>query len=196
MSYDPELDKAVCVPATSDEELIARASGGDAVAFESLVNRYRKPALRLARRFMGRESEAEDLAQDAFLQVHRYAHRYDPEIAPFNAWFFTILGNLCRNAVKRGKSLSFTEPPLDAAANNDPEGDFAREEWRIALAAALARLTPNQRSVLILRYYEDFSCAEAAEALNLSVKAVEAISTRARRRLRRELRKFGKNFFD
>jgi RNA polymerase sigma-70 factor (ECF subfamily) len=191
----PSTESKAVVTAPSDEELIARARDGDATAFESLVNRYRKPAMRVALRFTGRETEAEELTQDAFLQLHCQAHKYDPAIAPFSAWFFTILCNLCRNAVRRGKSRSFIDLPASASVINDPENDFARKERRSALIAALARLTPKQRAVLILRHGEDFSCAKTAEALGLSVKAVGALSVRARRSLLRELTEFGKKSF-
>lgn len=189
-------ESEACAPAVSDEELIARARRGEAAAFEALVNRYRKPAMRLALRFTRRETEAEELTQDAFLQVYRHANKYNPEIASFSAWFFAILGNLCRNVVKRSKSFSLVELPVDTTAADDPEGAFAHEERRGALTAALARLTPKQRSVLLLRHYEDFSCAETAAALGLSVKAVGSLSTRARRRLRQELAGFGKKSSD
>ena len=182
------------IPAVTDEELIARVSRGDAIAFEILVNRYRKSALRLAQRFTGRQTEAEDLAQEAFLQIHTHAHQYNPEAAPFKTWFFAILGNLCRNAVRRSKSLSFTELSEDAFAIDDPEGELAHEERRSALAAAIAKLPPNQRLALILRYEEGFSYTEMAAALGLSVKAVGSLLVRAKWTLRRELTWFEKTF--
>lgn len=175
------------IPAVTDEELIARVSRGDAIAFEILVNRYRKSALRLAQRFTGRQTEAEDLAQEAFLQVYSHAHQYNAEVAPFKAWFFAILGNLCRNAVRRSNSLSYTELSEDAFAIDDPEGELAHKERRAALAAAIAKLPLNQRLALILRYYGDgFSYAETAAALGLSVNAVKSLLARAKQNLRRE----------
>jgi RNA polymerase sigma-70 factor (ECF subfamily) len=178
--------------AVPDEELIMRVSRGDVMAFETLANRYRKSALRLARRFTRRQTEDEDLVQEAFLQVHRQAHQYNPESGPFKTWFFAILSNLYRNTVKRDKSLSFIELPEDAPAIGDPEGEFAREEQRAALAAAVAKLPPNQRLALILRYEEGFSYAEMAAALGVSISAVRSLLVRAKRTLRRELAEFEK----
>jgi len=183
-------------PAVTDEALIKRVNRGDAMAFETLINRYQKSALRLALRFMGRQTEAEDMAQEAFLQVYHRAHQYNPEAAPFKTWFFAILSNLCRNAVRRTRDLSFAELPEDAPAIDDPEGDLAHEEQRAALAAAIAKLPPNQRLALILCYEEEFSYAETAAALGLSVKAVGSLLVRAKRTLRRELTEFGKKSFD
>ena len=192
----PETELEAGVSTVTDEELIARVNRGDTMAFELLVNRYRKSALRLALRFMGRWTEAEDLAQETFLQVHSHARQYDPEAAPFRTWFFAILSNLCRNALRKNKSFSFIELSEDAPAIDDPEDGLAHEEQRSALAAALTNLPPNQQLALTLRHYEDFTYAETAEALGVSVKAVESLLVRAKRTLRRELAEFGKKSLD
>jgi RNA polymerase sigma-70 factor (ECF subfamily) len=190
-----KTEREAGAPAATDEELIARVSHGDATAFETLVNRYQKSALRVAQRYIGQQTEAEDLVQEAFLRVHRHAGQYNPETASFKTWFFAILTNLCRNAVKRGKSLSFIELPEGAPAIDDPEGAIEQEEERAALAAAIAKLPPNQRLALILRHYEGFSYSEAAAALGISVQAFKSLLARARRSLRRELTGFEKKIF-
>jgi RNA polymerase sigma-70 factor (ECF subfamily) len=176
----------------ADEELILRVSHGDATAFEALVERYQESALRTARRCIGRQAEAEDLVQEAFLHVHLHARQYNQDASSFKTWFFSILINLCRNAIKRNRSLSFVALPEDAPAIGDMESDLVREEERAAVAAAVARLPPNQRLALILRHYEGFSYSEAAAALGLSTRAFGSLLTRARRALRRELTEFEK----
>jgi RNA polymerase sigma-70 factor, ECF subfamily len=191
-----KLEREVNAATVTDEGLILRVSHGDAKAFEKLVDLYQKPALRVAQRCMGQQAEAEDLVQEAFLQVHRHAHRYNPNAASFKTWFFSILINLCRNAIKRNRSLSFAELSEAATAVADPESDLAYEEERVALAAAIARLPPNQRLALILRYYEGLSYSEAAAALNLSVHAFRSLLARTRRALRRELTEVEKKSSD
>jgi RNA polymerase sigma-70 factor, ECF subfamily len=192
----PQTENETGATTVADEELILRASRGDAASFETLVNRYKASALRLARRFSRRQADAEDLAQEAFLQVHSHIHRYNPETAPFKPWFFAILSNLCRNAVERDKSLSFVELPEDAPAIDDPEGEFADEEQRAAVSAAVANLPPNQRLAVVLRYEQGFSYAESAAALGVSIKAVGSLLGRAKRALRRELAEFEKKISD
>jgi RNA polymerase sigma-70 factor (ECF subfamily) len=182
----PNIESEASATAVTDEGLIMCVRHGDAMAFETLVDRYQKSALLVARRCIGQRTEAEGLAQEAFLQVHRYAHQYNAEVASFKTWFFAILTNLCRNAVKRDRSLSFIELPK-------PEGDLAHEEERAALAAAVAKLPTNQRLALILRHYEGFSYSEAAAALGLSVQAFGSLFARAKRSLRRELTDLEKN---
>jgi RNA polymerase sigma-70 factor, ECF subfamily len=191
-----KMDSEVNVTTVTDEGLILRVSHGDARSFEKLVDLYQKPALRVAQRCIGQQAEAEDLVQEAFLQVHRYAYRYNPEAASFKTWFFSILLNLCRNAIKRNRSHSFAELPEDATAVDDPESDLAYEEERAALAAAIARLPSNQRLALILRHYEGLSYSEGAAALDLSVHAFRSLLARTRRTLRRELTEFEKKSSD
>lgn len=183
----------------TDEELLLRVCHDDVEAFEEIVRRYQKSALGVAGRFLGQQAEAEDLAQEAFLQVYRRARQYRPAVAPFKTWFFAILINLCRNARQRNKFLSAVELPpesLDAPAFSDPAGDLEEKERRLAVTRAIRNLPPNQRLALILCHYEEFSYAETAEALNLSVKAVESLLARARRSLRRELAALRKNLRD
>lgn len=172
---------------TTDEQLIVRVSQGDMAAFESIVRRYQKSALRAAIRFLGNQSEAEDLAQEAFLQVYNQAHRYQPERASFKTWFFTILLNLCRNAAKKNRVRSSEEFLGETADRDTPSTLLARREQQRVLAKAILKLPPNQRSAFILCHYENFSYAEAAESLGLSVKAIESLLVRAKRTLREDL---------
>ena len=174
-------------PLLTDEHLILRVSQGDLAAFELLVRRHQTSALRMAQRFLNDPHEAEDLAQEAFLQIYRQAHRYNPAAASFKTWFFTILANLCRNAIKRRRLIYYDEPPVELLDTADPDRAFELSEQRRALARAIANLPPNQRLAFILCHYEEFSYAEAARSLDLSVKAVESLLVRAKRSLREQL---------
>lgn len=175
--------------ADSDEELIVKVGQGDIRAFETLVSRHQKSALRAAIRFVSDRQEAEDLAQEAFLTIFRKAQQYEPK-ASFKTWFFTILLNLCRNAVKKKKPVYFdTLPPeiVETAGSEDPTDQFDRRQIQQALADAIAKLPENQRAAFILCHYENFSYAEAAKTMGVSVKAVESLLVRAKRNLREEL---------
>lgn len=175
---DLALQFVAAAPADTDKQLIARVGQGDLTAFEDLVRRHQKGALRAARRLLGDAHEAEDLAQEAFLQVFRHAQRYKPEAASFKTWFYTILTNLCRNAVKKKKPLYFDEPPFDIAANDNPASTLMRSEQQQRLARAILKLPLKQRLAFILCHYEEFSYAEAARSLDLTVKAIESLLVR------------------
>jgi RNA polymerase sigma-70 factor (ECF subfamily) len=136
--------------------------------------------------------EAEDLAQEAFLIIFRKAKQYEPK-ASFKTWFFTILLNLCRNAVKKKKPLYFDTPPIEVierAGSDDPTEQFERRQLQQALANAIAKLPENQRAAFILCHYENFSYAEAAKTIGVSIKAVESLLVRAKRSLREELTQY------
>ena len=179
----------------SDEQLLALINGGDLAAFESLAVRYQKSALRLARRFVGDEHEAEDMAQEAFLQVYRTAHQFRSD-ATFKTWFFRILTNLCLNQLKKKRPEYFDDPPVEIQAGDDPARAFERREQRRAIFRAVLELPPKQRMAFILCSFEELSYAEAAHSLGISVKAVESLLVRARRTLREELSALRKNISD
>ncbi len=178
-----------------DEQLLARINRGDFSAFESLVSRYQKSALGAARRFVGDEHEAEDLAQEAFLQVYRNAHQFRSD-AKFRTWFFRILTNLCLNRLKKKRPEYLDNLLVGTPTGDDPARIFERREQRAAVFRAVLNLPPRQRIAFILCCFEELSYADAAQCLGLSVKAVESLLVRARRTLREELSPFRKNISD
>jgi RNA polymerase sigma factor (sigma-70 family) len=154
----------------SDEDLIALVSRGDIEAFECLVQRHQKSALRAARRFLGDSSEAEDLAQEAFLQTFHQAHRYRAERATFKTWFFTILLNLCRNAIKK-RRLVYSDNPFsnDAADRDTPSTLLARRERPINVRLLFCvitktSVTPKPPKVLAFPLKRLSRCSSAPSA--------------------------------
>ena len=179
----------------SDEELLARTDRGDFSAFKCLVSRYQKSALGAARRFLGDEHEAEDLAQEAFLQVYRNAYLFRAD-AKFKTWFFRILTNLCLNRLKKKRPEYLDNLPMGTPTGDDPARVFERRELRATVLRAVLKLPPRQRIAFILCCFEEMSYADAARCLGLSVKAVESLLVRARRTLRKELSSLRKNISD
>lgn len=169
----------------TDEELIVLVSRGDNSAFELLVKRYQEQALRTAFRFVGDRHEAEDLAQEAFVRIYQRAGCYKP-IASFKTWFYQVLGNLCRDWIKRKKPVSFDEYD-HPVADDDPDLRFERKQRQDAVLLAITTLPTNQRLALVMCHYEGLSYDEAARSLSLSRKSIESLLVRAKRSLRREL---------
>src|SRR2546427_12416988 len=83
-----------------DAALMLRVKRGDRKAFEELVNKYKQPVMNVIYRTLGDATEAEDLAQNVFVQVFKSAHRYRVS-AKFSTWLFTIARNLCLNEIRR-----------------------------------------------------------------------------------------------
>jgi RNA polymerase sigma-70 factor (ECF subfamily) len=157
---------------------------GDLTSFEELVRRHRKLAWSLAYRFTRDAAEAEDIVQEAFLRLLRAAPGYRPT-AGFRTWFSRILVHLCLDfrSKKRPVYHSVLPEVTDNALN--PEAALQSQETRTVVAQALDGLPPPQRMVLVLRHLEDFNYSEIAEAMGISVKAVDSLLQRARQAFRR-----------
>src|SRR5436190_22265135 len=83
-----------------DARLMLRVKRGDLHAFEELVNKYQQPVSNVIHRMLGDPAEAEDLAQNVFVQVYKSADRYKVS-AKFTTWLFTIARNMCLNEIRR-----------------------------------------------------------------------------------------------
>lgn len=188
-----------------DRELILQAqAGGDLgfAAFEALVDRYRDRVYRLAFGMTKSESEAEEVVQDAFLNLFRNLDGFRGDSAP-STWIYRIASNsaLMRLRTKRRKPLLSIEDqaPLSAPAQGIwPGGSWSRtpdnqvfdQELRAHIEAAIEELPKKHRIVLILRDVEGFSNAEVAEMLGLTVPTVKARLHRSRLFVRERLEKY------
>src|SRR5579883_1457503 len=177
--------------AESDESLVARTAEGDGKAFRLLVTRHTPRSMRLAQRMTGNASDAEELVQEAFLRLWTKADTWQPGRGKFTTWFFRIVVNLCLDRRRRGDFL-----PLESAGDPpDPRRSALAkvydDEVSRAVARAVGELPERQRAALVLCYYEEMSNLEAAQALSVSVSALEALLVRARRTLKSRLGSFG-----
>jgi RNA polymerase sigma-70 factor (ECF subfamily) len=170
----------------ADHELIERARRGDAAAYGDLVRRYEGIALRTACAVGCDPSEAEDAAQDAFVKAYAALDRFRSG-APWRPWILRIVANEARNrrrAAGRRAHLAtraaHAEAVLEVPA---PEGGFSDGP----LAAALARLEPAHREVVVLRYLLDLPEAECAAVLDCRKGTVKSRLSRAMARLREDL---------
>jgi len=179
----------------SDAGLASRAAQGEDRAFTLLMRRHKGRIHRIALRYAGEPDEAMDIVQQAFVAAWSNLRRFDPDRS-FATWLNTIVLNKCRDHSRRSKvrRLIFgSRPPREEAlpeipaGNADPEAEAAaRQELRLA-AAALSGLPHGLKAPLILTAIEGLTMAEAAEALGMTPKAVEARLYRARKALAREM---------
>jgi RNA polymerase sigma-70 factor, ECF subfamily len=171
----------------ADEVLMVRVGQGDEPAFQVLMHRHLQRSMALARRMTANASDAEEVAQEAFLRVWTTAPRWRPEGAAFRTWLYRIVVNLC---LDRGRRKPFA-PLEDAGDPSDPTPDaldrLEQQETTRQVAAAVEALPDRQRAALVLSYYEGLSNAEAAAVLGVSVSGLEALLVRARRGLRTKL---------
>jgi RNA polymerase sigma-70 factor, ECF subfamily len=152
-------------------------------SFERLYRRHRRDVYGAVLRDVRDPDEAEDVTQIAFMNAFRAIRRGEQPDKP-RAWLVTI----ARNVVRR-RYQALARRPQEVALDPEVAADLADVNGPTAgeIAAAIRRLPPNQRAVILLREIQGRSYAEIAEALELSLAAVETLIFRARRSLGREL---------
>jgi RNA polymerase sigma-70 factor (ECF subfamily) len=167
---------------------VLQAQHGNDEAFTQLVETYQIPVYNLCYRMLGEAEIAEDAAQETFLRAYQNILRYDPK-RPFPTWLLSIAAHYCIDRLRKRKFSMFSidddertfELPDTEAPN--PENEAIKKEERDQVHIILQSLDATDRAAIIMRYWYDFSEAEIAEALNLTVSAVKSRLHRARRAL-------------
>ncbi|MBL8057970.1 MAG: sigma-70 family RNA polymerase sigma factor [Anaerolineales bacterium] len=170
----------------TEQECIARARAGDETAFTPLVESYQAAIYNLCYRMLGNPQEAEDAAQEAFLRAYSQLRRYDPSRS-FKTWLFSIASHYCIDLLRKRRLtwLSIEDealPPHPALHDPTlgPEESATRREQTAAIQGLLGRLAPDDRTVIVMRYWYDLSYEEIAEATGATVSAVKSRLHRAR----------------
>jgi RNA polymerase sigma-70 factor, ECF subfamily len=169
----------------SDGSLVDRARRGDAAAFEVLLRRYFRPSYLIALSELGERAEAEDACQDGFVKAWEHlAECRDGD--RFGSWLSRIVRNTAHNrrAYLRVRRTELLEPDALEPAVSSSEPDLERRELALALHAALAKLRPVQREVVLLHDLDDWRHARIAELLEIS----EVMSRRHLSDARKQLR--------
>lgn len=171
-----------------DAELVRRTGAGDSAAAAALVARHLPRVLALARRMLSDAVEAEDVAQDVFLRVWRTAPRWQPGAAKFETWMYRVGLNLCYDRLRRRRERPLRDGLSEPADPAPSPGEAWLERQRAArVRAALAQLPERQRAAIALVHFQELSNFAAAEALEISVEAVESLLARGRRGLKAAL---------
>lgn len=168
---------------------MGRVVGGDTAAFQALVVRYRGRVYHLALAITGERSAAEDALQETFLAVHRGAASFAG--VAFRAWLFTIARHEAARTQRRHTPIPMEDTTLEAlgeAAGWGADDELDAHAMKTRLAGALARLSSEDREVLVLRDLEECSGEATAASLGLSLQAMKSRLHRARLRLAAELR--------
>lgn len=171
----------------SDDDLLARVAQGDRRAYSQLMDRHIDRAFGLARRVLGNKSDAEDVVQDAFLKVWQKAGQWQPGRAQFSTWLYRVVVNRCLDLKRKPASAALDNVAEQSDDRPDAYEDIATRQRQARIAAAVAELPERQRTAIALSYTAGMSNAQAAETMEISVKAFESLLVRAKRELRGRL---------
>lgn len=192
-------DPRAATPAAteSDETLVTGFVAGDSGCYEQLVERYNRPIFNFIYRMLGNYADAEDVAQDVFVQIYRALPDARTDL-PFRPWLYVVARHKCLDFLKRKRPVLFSDAagpgddgddPAARVVDTDPLPDelAERADLQRLLQEAIDALPPKYRQVVALRYTADLSFAEIAAALSLPENTVKTHFHRAKALLRARL---------
>ena len=194
-----ETEKQALPGSSASAELVARAQRGDESAFETLFRQNKQRVYALCLRMIGNTAEAEELTQEAFLQVFRKLHTFRGESA-FSTWLHRLSVNTVLMRLRK-KTLTVTSLEDDSTGD---ESDEPRKEYgapdlaltgsidRLHLERAIAQLPPGYRQMFLLHDVQGYEHHEIAEMLGVSIGNSKSQLHKARMRLRKLLHETGR----
>ncbi|MFC2075173.1 RNA polymerase sigma factor [Bdellovibrionota bacterium] len=173
----------------TDDELKSLAKVDRERAFNSLVQRYKKPLFYHALYMLRKEEDAIDVSQEALVRAYQEERLFDEDFL-IKAWLYRVTTNLCHNIMRSSRRKKKAcdvlardeEPKIEATDER-----IANEQTKGQLLDALDQLPEKDKSILLLRYYEDLSYKEIAETLKCKLGTVMSRLGRARQRLARSM---------
>lgn len=173
----------------NDREIIEACRQGDRDAFRELFEAHKDRVYSIALRYSGDPSIALDIAQEVFLKLLSTIAEFRGD-AGFESWLYRVVVNCCLDRQRRSRMLLFVEDFFDSLRGEDCTvlEDLMRGEMQQQVQSAVAKLTPEHRLVVVLRYTEGLSYDEIAEALGCSPGTVASRLNRAHKILERRLR--------
>ena len=172
----------------SDSDLIPLISQGNHDAFAEIVNRHTNRFLALAFRTLQNKGDAEDVVQGAFIKLWQKPQSWDHTKSQFTTWFYRVVVNACHDFRRKHKRvldvddqvIELAIEPVDSEQTTLEE--HQREVWqRKCLELAISRLPASQKDAINLVIYSELPQKQAAEVMNVSLKALESLLVRAKR---------------
>jgi RNA polymerase sigma-70 factor (ECF subfamily) len=172
----------------NDDELIIRAQRGEKEAYGLLVRAYMQPAYYSALALVGSHDEAMDLSQQAFIRAWMAIRKFEVG-RRFFTWYYRILRNLCLNRLRdraaQATPMAFFDHAIEVSdESQDPALETDRALLRERVRAAMGRLRPEEREIIVLRDFDGHSYAEIAELLECPLGTVMSRLYYARKHLK------------
>ena len=183
----------------TDLELIREILDGDTAAFRILVERHQNKVINICYGFVHNYDDAEDLAQDVFIEVFQSLARFRAE-SGFSTWLYRIAVNKSLNFIKKNKRKKLLEPierllglsneKIPHSTIEASDSELLDQERRKIVYKAIDSLPESQRLAFTLHKIENISYAEVAETMKISLPAVESLIHRAKMNLKVKLLSF------
>lgn len=174
------------------QQLIKAAQAGDRDALITLLREIETHVYRTAYYILGNEPDAKDAAQEALIRIYTKINSYE-EKAQFKTWVQRIVTNICIDKFRRTKStVSIEEHDMVFTSDNSVEDEMMSSFVAKDIQEAIDRLPEHHRTVVVLRYMQDFSYNEIADSLDLPLNTVKSYLYRARQQLQTLLRDYQK----
>lgn len=170
-----------------DAVLVARIGDGCEQAFRALLARHLDRFVAVAERVTGERDSAEDAVQEAFIKLWRKARRFNARKARFTTWFYRIVVNACLDEKRKRRPGQLDEAYEERDDTPGAGAQMERAEAARDVKKALDAIPDRQRAAVVLCYYEGLSNKEAAEVLDIKVKALESLLVRGRQNLKAAL---------
>lgn len=173
-----------------DSACLRAMAEGDRAAFAQIVDRWQTRLINFFYRSTGNRADAEDLAQETFIELNRAAGRYQSQ-GSFSAFVFTLARRrlIDNHRKKARRPLEYVDP---SEYFMESQAEATDQTWEIeeAFHRALSALPENQRNAILMLQQQGLSYEEIAQALDASVSAIKTWIHRARTQLRQELKDF------
>ncbi len=170
---------------SNEKDIIEQIRKGNKEAYRAIVNKYMKRAYYIALGFVHNEQDALDISQEAFIKAYRKLKSFDSN-KKFFPWFYQIIRNLCLDWIKKRRKAS--EIPLNGVRIlESPEED---KEMKAILWKGIDELSMEEKEILILRYFQEFSYQEIAQILNKPIGSVMSSLYYAKKKLKKTLEKY------
>lgn len=180
---------------------IAQCLAGDQAGYAALYDRFAPGIYRLCYSLLLNREDSEDVAQDSFVYAFRNLHRFNPALASFKTWLYTIAICRCRNLYRKHRVPmldlgNLLQIGLPAPKSETPEAAVARHSAKAAIEAALANLSPRLREAVVLRYGHGLTFREIAEVMGCPQKTAESRVRLAHDALRSALQPVGRGLLE
>ena len=187
----------------TDEQLVERAQGGESAAFDELARRYTNIVYRILYKILRHDEDTQDALQDTFVSAYRALPRFRKD-AKFSTWIYRIATNaaLMKTRSRKTNLVSLDHPTEDEDARGawdlvdgsaTPDQDILSDETRRVMEDAIQALPPEQRAAFVLHDIQELSSAQTAEAMGITVSAVNSRLHRARVFLRDRIGRYVRN---